>query len=125
LSTNGVVGAVAGSAAAVLPLAGVAVPLAAGAAVVAADAGLLTAGAGVAAIVAVLLVAAGWAVLPLLSWLHAASASRAAHRSGRRLNMATSQSVEREIDGADLGRRSIDQGVAAAGWPSVPCRPSM
>ncbi len=57
-------------------------------------AGLLAAGAGVAVVVVALLPAvagvAGWAVLPLLSWLHAASASRAAHRSGRRLNMATS-----------------------------------
>src|SRR6185312_598175 len=93
LSTKGVAGAAAGSAATVLlSLAGATVPPAAGAAAVVAAAGLLAAGAGV--VVALLPAVAGvggWAVLPLLSWLHAASASRAAHRSGRRLNMATSE----------------------------------
>jgi hypothetical protein len=74
----------------VVPLAAGAVLAAAGVAAVVAVAGtgLLAAGAVVAALPLAAGATGGAVLLPLLSWLQAASASRAAHRNGRRFNMA-------------------------------------
>jgi hypothetical protein len=59
-------------------------------AAVLAGAGVLAGAAGVTEVAAAVLAGAGVAAGSPLSWLQAASASRAAHRIGRRLNMTTS-----------------------------------
>jgi hypothetical protein len=103
------------------------VPVAAGAALPAVAGALLLA-VVLAGAASALLVAAGaacWAALPVsLSWLQAASASRAAHRNGRRFNMADLESGAKTSAPTFEGRRGFDQGVAA-GWLSALCRPSM
>jgi hypothetical protein len=104
----------------VLLAAGFALAAAAGAAVVAVAGAALVAGVTAAAAVLVLTgVDDGAAVLPL-SWLQAASASRAAHRIGRRFNMEhldmtfwIQKGVKPKTPAR--GRRVIDQGEAAAG----------
>jgi hypothetical protein len=91
LSTKGAAAAtgVAAAGAALPVAAGVALLVAAGAAVVAALAGAALLGAaGVAAVLLATGAAGGTLLLVSLSWLQAASASRAAHRNGRRFNMA-------------------------------------
>jgi hypothetical protein len=103
------------------------VPVAAGAALPAVAGAVLLAVvlAGAASALLVTAGAACWAALPVsLSWLQAASASRAAHRNGRRFNMADLERRNTKRQRRHFGRRGFDQGVAA-GWLSALCRPSM
>jgi parvulin-like peptidyl-prolyl isomerase len=113
----------------VLLAAGAALAAVAGAAAVLAGAARLAAVAVVVAAVVVLAGVDDTAALLPLSWLQAASASRAAHKIGRRFNMEHLDMEHLERKGVKpkapaSGRRVIDQGEAAGGWLSAVCRPS-